>query len=266
MHSLSTGSKGKCGKGNTVGHEWDKVLSKIIQIYKDTLDSSKSRREKQLKQLQKGLERNIEAEIDVVEKISSTFSLVPLDSHFPLYGYMYKETEESPKVYLWQGDADAVSYCWSDKDGVGRYVIVDWKVLDILEFWEKNPDAYGKYLHQCLVYAKLLQLHLKLDYLPHILIVPIHGITGQQIRPALFSDYPEKCKELIESYEWSTTLPEPAQKISGKGPLFSDLPVGKVDENMPLTKLFKEDAKVSHLLEEFGWNSLEVTADQIKKE
>lgn len=178
---------------------------------------------------------------------------------------MYSKTEKSPKVYLWQGDADAVGW-YRDRSGMGRYVIVDWKVLNILEFWKKNADAYGKYLHQCLVYARLLQLHLELDYLPHILIVPISGETGRDVHPALFSDYPERCKELIENFEWSTTPPEPAQKISGKLPLFNDLPVGKVDKNKPLKELFNMDAKVSDLLEVFGWHSLEVTADEIKKE
>ena len=82
----------------------------------------------------------------------------------------------------------------------------------------------------------------------------------------LFCDYPEKCKEKIESFEWSTTLPEPAQKISGKWPLFNNLPMGKVAENMPLHELFNINATVSDLLKEFGWHSLEVSADKTKNE
>ena len=31
--------------------------------------------------------------------------------------------------------------------GIERYVIVDWKVLDILNSWEKNKNAFGKCLH-----------------------------------------------------------------------------------------------------------------------
>ena len=135
-----------------------------------------------------------------------------------IIGYMYRKTEESPKIFLWQGDADAVGR-YKDSSGKEKYVIVDWKVLDVLEFWKKNTDAYGKYLHQCLVYARLLQLHLELDYLPHILIAPINGVTGNEIYPALFCDYPEKCTDQIDSFEWSTTVPKPAKKISGKQPL-----------------------------------------------
>lgn len=65
------------------------------------------------------------------------------------------------------------------------------------------------------------------------MLVPINGTTGNDFHPVQFYDYPQKCKEMIESFEWSTTVPEPAQKISGKRPLFNDLPVGKVDKNMP---------------------------------
>ena len=242
---------GKCGKGNTVGQHWDKELSKIIQgKYKPKGET----------------DNDTKGALSLLEKLSELFKIKFLDSHFPLHGYMYSKLEKSPKVYLWNGDADAVGW-YTDSSGNGRYVIVDWKVLDILEFWEKNPDAYGKYLHQCLVYARLLQLHVKLDYLPHILMVPINGRTGKEMHPALFCDYPEMCKAQIESFEWSDTLPEPPKKISGTSPLLKpSLPVGKVDENKLLTELFDEGAKVSHLLEEFEWPSLEITADEIKNE
>ena len=244
---------GKRGTGNTIGQRWDQMLSKKIAEMKPKPDFVEEDDEEE-----DGKEENVESQ--VIPKITEMFKIKFFDSHFPLYGYMWSRTEESPKVYLWQGDADAVGW-YEDDDGVGRYVIVDWKVLDILEFWKKNPNAYGKYLHQSLVYARLLQLHLELDYMPHILIVPINGLTGKDIHPALFSDYPEKCKEMIESFGWSTTLPEPAQKIDGKRP-FNNLATGKVDQNMLLTDFFAKDAKVSDLLKVFGWHAFEV----IKKE
>ena len=248
----SWGGRGKRGKGNTVGQNWDKELSKIFQASYKPEDETQDDTEAKLPLL-----RN---------KLSELFKIEFLDSHFLLHGYMCSTMGKCPKVYLWVGEADSVGW-YTDSSGNERYVIVDWKVLDILDFWEKNPNAYGKFLHQCLVYARLLQLHLKLDYLPHILIVPISGVTGQDMHPALFCDYPEMCKDLIKSFEWSNTLPEPPKKISGTSALLKpSLPVGKIDENMPLTALFNKDAKVSHLLEEFGWHSLEVTADEIKNE
>ena len=245
----SWGGGGKSGKGNTVGQHWDKVLREIIQAEYQRKDKTQN---------------DTKGELSLLEKLSELFKIKFLDSHFPLHGYMYSKMEKSPKVYLWNGDADAVGW-YTDSSGNGRYVIVDWKVLDILEFWENNPDAYGKYLHQCLVYARLLQLHVELDYLPHILLVPINGMTGKEMHPALFCDYPEMCKAQIESFEWSDTLPEPPKKISETSPLLKpSSQVGKVSEKMPLTELFNEEATVSHLLEEFGWHSLEVTADEIK--
>ena len=119
---------------------------------------------------------------------------------------MKSKTEKFPEVYLWQVDTGAVGW-YRDKQGIERYVIMEQvEVLeaDLPEFWQKHPDAYGKYLHQCLVCARLLQLHMSLSYLPHILIVPISGKTGESIYPGLFFDYPVKCKEVVESFEWTT--------------------------------------------------------------
>lgn len=260
---------GELGKGNTIGQHWDKKISEIIKITR-AAESSKDYRatfDSLMIKLEREMTWDLEGEWTLLQKISCHFGfeIKFLDSHFTLHGYMCSKTKKSPKIYLWQGDADAVGW-YTDSNGEGKYVIVDWKVVDILEFWKKNADAYGRYLHQCLIYARLLQLHLKLEYLPHILIVPINGINGRQAHPVLFYDYPEMCKEMIDSFEWSTTLPEPSQKISQKSPLLKEIKVGKVDENMLLTKLFREDAKVSDLLKEFEWLSLEITADEIKNE
>lgn len=202
----------------------------------------------------------------VLGTLTEKFKIRWLDSDFKLHGYMYSK-EEPPEVYLWKGDADAVGW-YEDSPEEGRYVIVDWKVCDILMFWKKNVNAYGKFLHQCLIYARLLQLHLKLNYLPHILIVPISGITGQDIHPGLFCDFPKECKEMINSFEWSTTPPKPpaTKKISAKWPLFKpNLEAKKVDKDKLLTEIFKEGAKVSDLLEMLGWPSLELTTDEINQ-
>ena len=145
-------------------------------------------------------------EFYLLQAIFKTFHIQLLDGHFPLYGYASDETDAPPQVYFWHGEADAIGL-HVNSEGRGRFVIVDWKVLDILDFWEKNKDAFGKYLHQCLIYARLLQLHMKLTYLPQILIVPISSITGEHIHPALFKDYPDDCKEAIESFKWSVELP-----------------------------------------------------------
>ena len=68
-----------------------------------------------------------------------------------------------------------------------------------------------------------------LDYLPHILIVPISSITGKDIYLALFWDYPEKCKQAIESFKWSLTLPKPTMNVCGQGPFLTE---ERVDRNL----------------------------------
>ena len=133
--------------------------------------------------------------------------------------------------------------------GIERYVIVDWKVLDILNFWEKNKNAFGKCHHQCLIYARLLQLHMDLDYLPHILIVPISSITGKDVYLALFWDYPEECKQAIESFKWSLTLPKPTMKVRGRRPFLTE---GRVDRSLPMRCFLDMDASAGELLGAFG--------------
>ena len=80
------------------------------------------------------------AEFYVLRGISKAFRINLLGSRFPLYDYASDKT--STKVYYWYGTADAIGWYKDDK-GKGRYVIVDWKVLDILEFWEKAQTLLG---------------------------------------------------------------------------------------------------------------------------
>ena len=62
---------------------------------------------------------------------------------------------------------------------------------------------------------------MELEYLPHILIVPISLMTGQDIYPSLFWDYPKKCKQAIESFKWSVEPPKPTMKVRG-GPFLEE--------------------------------------------
>ncbi|XP_078348475.1 uncharacterized protein LOC144633495 [Oculina patagonica] len=184
--------KGCSGSKSNDRRFWDKIFTQNIEELKTLGIKSE----------------NIEWADLLCKKIWEHFQIKLFASHFPLYGYMYSKSEESSEVFQWQVVAGAVGW-YQDGQGMERYVIVEKiKVLDSPEFWAEHPDAYGKCLHQCLVHARLLQLHLKLEYLPHILIIPISGKTGQDIYPGLFFDYPEKCKEVIESFEWTAGLPK----------------------------------------------------------
>ena len=244
---------GKRGKGIAVGQMWDAVFERIIREEKISFAQGTKKKKKPTERPERQLLRALFDE----------FGINCLESQFPLYGYMYSKTETQPKVYFWNGDADAIGWYIDPSSKKLRYVIVEWKVLsNIATFWEDSPDAYGRYLHQCLIYAKLLQLHMGLDYLPHILIVPIHGVTGKDFHPALFSDYPKECTDCIEGFEWSVTFPEQgsAVKIPLEKPFNKEkLKKGeKVDKEMLLSDLFVEDAKAGDLMKIFGWRSLQV--------
>ncbi|KAJ7390205.1 hypothetical protein OS493_026715 [Desmophyllum pertusum] len=73
------------------------------------------------------------------------------------------KTEESSKVYLWQGEADAVGW-YKDNNEVGN--ICHSGLESFLTSWifgRRNQAHMESTYNQCLVYAKLLQLHLQLN-------------------------------------------------------------------------------------------------------
>ena len=116
----------------------------------------------------------------LISFIESQHNLYFLESKFPLFGFMREvatNEKKHPKLYLWQGEADAIAFSWD----LSKYVIVEFKVVDNLsDYWESKTDLCGKHLRQCLVYAKLLQLQMNLPYLPPSLIVVIHKVTGKR--------------------------------------------------------------------------------------
>ena len=178
----------------------------------------------------------------VIKALKSEESIVKdiefLQTEFPLYGFMTKNLG----INFWNGKADAIGWLG------GKYVIVDWKATDLLNFWKGNKVAYGDYLHQCLVYARLLQLHLGLEKLPFILIVPISNTTGKDIHPALFRDFPDECKKKIEEYKWSknSTLIVDVDKRFLKQTYTER---GVVSCECVVNNLFTEDITVRQLLE-----------------
>ena len=194
----------------------------------------------------------------LVLSLQEQFDVKLLDFDFPLYGYVYNKEEKAPNIYLWQdAEADAIGWYYDENSERNKFVIVEWKVCDLVEFWNKST-TYSMYLHQGLVYARLLQLHVKLDYLPPILLVPISFSNGQDIQPGLFYDYPDECKEAIERDFWSTTLPKPPLVIQPKLPFKPTLEDGPVDGEMQLKDLFAAGTKVKDFLKALGYSSLQV--------
>ena len=225
------------------GHKWDALLSNWIRGNRSRILPE---------------EKVADLLISYVEEQRGLTFLV---SKFPLFGFMRevaKDQKKHPKLYLWQGEADAIAYSWN----LSKYVIVDFKVVDdLLDYGQKKTDLCKKHLHQCLVYAKLLKLHMGLDYLPPSLIVAIDRFTGMRAYFPLFEDYPEECYKKLDEYEWFTKQPpkrplmiyNPEQLLN---PLYTRFSASF--QNTRLQELFRSNATVKDLLDLLGYDDIEI--------
>ena len=245
------------------GGEWDTLLAKWIKenrgcgpTLSDRMSNLRIRRSQE-DEIQERLARGL---ISVIEK---QHELCFHESKFPLFGFMREvatNEKKHPKWYLWQGEADAIAGSWK----LNKYVIVEFKVVDNLsDYLKRKTDLCGKHLHQCLVYAKLLQLHMKLDYLPPCLIVVIHKFTGNEGYFALFKDYPQECKDKLDEYEWFTEQPSKRPlEIADRDKLLNNQyqhrGPGVVFPHTRLLDIFAPNATVKDLLDFLGYDSLEI--------
>ena len=247
------------------GGVWDALLAKWIKTNRgDTDGCTLSDRMSNLSLPSPSQEDVIQECVaqDLISSIEEQHNLYFLDSKFPLFGFMREvatNEKKHPKLYLWQGEADAIAGSWELK----KYVIVEFKVVDNLsDYWKRKTDLCGKHLHQCLVYAKLLQLHMKLPYLPPSLIVVIHKVTGKEGYFALFEDYPQECKDKLDEYEWFTEQPSKRPlKIANTDKLLQESyenQVGLFRPDARLTDIFAMNATVKDLLDFLGYDSLEI--------
>lgn len=182
-HTGPTGEK--CD--NLLGHTWHKLMKFCLDRKQGETSSNHSKKEYE------------DAGISLLDKLYEEMKISVICRDFPLYGYMYNKKELSPEIYFWRGSADTVGMFYNQERKKHEYVIIDWKVKkSLLGFWT-DAETFGMHLHQGLSYAKLLQLHLELDYLPSFLLVPISGDNGRDVHPGLFFDYPDECKEKINN-------------------------------------------------------------------
>lgn len=222
---------------NKIGIYWHRILSAKLQ-------------EKEIEK-----EEDYELAGELITRLKTQFNITLLEADFPLYGYVYEKAKKRPIIFLWKNlKADAIGWDHQNK----KYVVVEYKLSNDVETFWRSAETYGYFLHQCLVYARLLQLHMNLADLPRILLVPISNRNGRDILPGLFHKYREECKAALEKYCWSKVLPTPPQKIRAQWPFRSNLAVGCVEEEMSLNDLFDENATVKDLTEAFAMNSLEV--------
>ena len=155
------------------GEKWDDSFTDFIRKFRDYTKSDSSgpkSSESDIGEFDSGESDGGEPDspipIDVaveqlVNFVETQHDLRFLDKKFPLFGFMRDaatDTKNHPKLYLWRGVADAIAYSRKLK----KYVIVDLKVVnDLLSCCDKKTVLCGKHLHQCLLYAKLLQLHMQ---------------------------------------------------------------------------------------------------------
>ena len=244
------------------GGVWDALLAKLIKTNCGSSSSTLSDRMSNLRFPSPSEEDVIHEGVarDLISSIEEEHNLSFRDSKFPLFGFMREvatNEKKHPKLYLWQGEADAIAISWA----LEKVVIVEFKVVDNLsDYWEKKTDLCGKHLHQCLVYAKLLQLHMNLPYLPPSLIVVIHKVTGNQGYFVLFEDYPQECKDKLAEYEWFTKQPSKRPlRIANTDKLLHENfqhSAGVVDPHTKLSHILGEDATVKDLLDSLGYDSL----------
>lgn len=181
--------KRNVGKNLDINEGWNTLLHKYV---------AKNIKYEVNERLRKRVKQGDEAAEAVVNKLKEKYSKpIPvklLESKFPLNGFT-TNSEDPSKVSFWEGEVDAIG--WYEK----KYVIIAWKMVKLENFWQELEAI--KNLHECLVYAKFLQIHLNLDYMPHILIVPIERGADLTMNPRLFTDYPKECKKTLEEIEWS---------------------------------------------------------------
>ena len=248
------------------GGEWHTLLSKWIKENpggEDSISSYRSLMSALMSRIAFWSPEHVAR--DLIFSIEGQHKLSFFDSKFPLFGFMRDvatNEKKHPKLYLWQGEADAIAYSWKLK----KYVIVEFKVVDNLsDYWKRKTDLCGKHLHQCLVYAKLLQLHMNLPYLPPSLIVIIHKVTGKEGYFALFEDYPQRCYDKLDEYEWFPEQPSKRPlKIENTDKLLHEKfrYMGDVvcvpDPQTKQSDIFGEDATLKDLLDSLGYDSLEI--------
>ena len=239
---------------NSPGQEWDELLSKWIKQNRPSLDPISP---------SQTLE-NVAARL--ISCVEQQHGLTFLDSKFPLFGYMKevaKDQKKHPKLYLWQGEADAIAY----SSALEKYLIVDFKVVDnLLDYCQKKTDLCGKHLHQCLVYAKLLKLQMGLSYLPPSLIVAIDRFTGKDGYFPLFEDYPDECKKRLDDFEWFKEQPQKQPlKIDNAENLLNPSFINGSAPIYPYTRLrafFNDTATVEDLLDLLGCDSIEIVPSE----
>ena len=219
---------GPTSEGAEFGREWGELLKKYIT--KPTGEYQETAKE-------------------VIDFLKANFDGIEvLKAEFTLYGYMVQENE----VCLWNGKADAIAWYKN------QYVIVEWKTVSEHFVFRDDNMVYNEYLHQCLVYSRLLQLHLNLVRLPRVIIVTIRKNDG--IIAGYFKDFPEECEDKFEEYEWSKEIEKTKRLSLPKGMVKDEIEVGLVAKGEKIRNVFNSECTVEQFVAALGFDELNICA------
>ena len=89
--------------------------------------------------------------------------------------------------------------------------------------------------------------------------MPINNITGKDITPGLFDDFPDECIKELDKYQWSEKYkPKPKRLRLPRRLVVRKNKDGLVDKKQEVHKLFKYNCTVEQMLDAFGFDELEV--------
>ena len=182
--------------------------------------------------------------MEVVEDIEKQFQLKLVCSGKDIGGFSI-EFEGQKRQYYWSGKIDAIGLMngYNVKDGC-RVVVLDWTTRDdIQKFWE-NAGEYKQKLHQCMIYRRLLAVHMR-EYFkdpniqePSIMIVPLVRGNINVKDPRLCMDFTELEKAgifgILDQFKWSANLSsqsESAEEHKKAIPMVCSLLVRSVNYN-----------------------------------
>lgn len=156
--------------------------------------------------------------LTVVKDIEAKFQCKILWGEIEMHGFASKEE----RLHFWSGKLDAVALLnKNDKNG-SRVIVIDWRTCDdVNKFWENAQQYKGK-LHQCIIYRRLLAIHMK-EYFkvqaipePGIMVVAIDRQNINVNDPRLCLDFTELKNagifNKLNQFDWTVAKPNSLSK------------------------------------------------------
>lgn len=169
--------------------------------------------------------------LKIVEDIEDKFQCEIICGEGNISGFASRTLASKTKtLHYWTGRFDAVGLMnENDKKGSG-VIVIDWTTVcdDVTDFWEK-ADNYKQKLHQCIIYRRLLAIHMRdLEYFkdqeipePGIMIVAIDRDNIFVNDPRLCLDFTDLEKvgifKKINHFDWRVEANPSSLNGSGQG-------------------------------------------------